>query len=412
MNVLRSIPRNRSANRDLADAVAAASLIGELNLADLDEVTDEVMKAVETSQQVSIENLQLERPIGLGGQGGVWLARDSRSRVPCAVKQVRKGRLAALPKKSAMRVFTEKDALVECKHPFITRLHGTFQDASSLYFCLELMSAGDLFGLLDMYPTGLQEVHARFYSATISLALRHIHSRGYVYRDVKLENVLIGSDGYVKLCDFGYAKCVASTRTYTKCGTDEYAPPEAVSGRGRSTAADWWGLGILLHEMLTGRPPFEGRSSEDIFAQIEKFTKGGSRAAAQLQTRLSQTAASLTEAAGDFLVGLLRVDESQRIGCGAEGFISVQRHPWFTDLDWAALLKKQITPPWMPPATPNDGAVECDAVFEEAAVMNDKPFDESTWGVLFDEFGPKLSTPSYATPAVGSTPTTHAATSH
>jgi len=406
MDLLRSIPRNRSANKNLADAIAAASLIGDLKIADLDEVTEEVVAAADHSQHVSMDNLRLERPIGLGGQGGVWLAVDYASGVRSAVKQVRKGRLAALPRKSAMRVFTEKDALNECRHPFITRLFGTFQDNTSLYFCMELMGAGDLFGLLDLYPTGLPEMHARFYTAIIALALRHIHAHGYVYRDVKLENVLIGEDGYVKLCDFGFAKNVAQSRTFTKCGTDEYAPPEAVSGRGRSTAADWWGLGILLHEMLTGRPPFEGRSSEDIFALIERYTKGGAKAAANLQRQLSMTAASLSGAAGDFLIGLLKADEKDRIGCGPEGFIAVQRDPWFADLDWVALLRKRIEPPWLPPPT-DDGAAPCDAEFVPEGVMGDKPFDVPMWAEIFAEFGPTLPTPPSALNVAATPPTPH-----
>ena len=268
--------------------MAAASLVDQLKIEDLDDVTEEILKVADDHQECnfSLNTMRFRRPIGLGGQGGVWLAEDSHSGLRYAVKQVRKGRLAALPRKSAMRVFTEKEALMDCRHPFITRLFGTFQDHSSLYFCLELMSGGDLFGLLDLFPTGVREDHARFYTATVALALRHIHSRGYVYRDVKLENVLIGGDGYVKLCDFGFAKCVSESRTFTKCGTDEYAPPEVVSGKGRSTAADWWGLGVLLHEMLTGRPPFEGRSAQDIFALIEQYTRGGHEAAERLQRQV------------------------------------------------------------------------------------------------------------------------------
>jgi hypothetical protein len=280
--------RNMSSSKDLSDAMAAASLVDQLKIEDLDDVTEEILKAADEHQEsnFSLHTMRFRRPIGLGGQGGVWLAEDSHSGLRYAVKQVRKGRLAALPRKSAMRVFTEKEALMDCRHPFITRLFGTFQDHSSLYFCLELMSGGDLFGLLDLFPTGVREDHARFYTATVALALRHIHSRGYVYRDVKLENVLIGGDGYVKLCDFGFAKCVSESRTFTKCGTDEYAPPEVVSGKGRSTAADWWGLGVLLHEMLTGRPPFEGRSAQDIFALIEQYTRGGDEAAERLQRQV------------------------------------------------------------------------------------------------------------------------------
>jgi len=308
------------------------------------------------------------------------------------VKQVRKGRLAALPRKSAMRVFTEKEALNECRHPFITRLYGTFQDPSSLYFALELMSGGDLFGLLDIFPTGIKEDHARFYTATVALALRHIHSRGYVYRDVKLENVLIAGDGYVKLCDFGFAKCVSDSRTFTKCGTDEYAPPEVVTGRGRSTAADWWGLGVLLHEMLTGRPPFEGRSAQDIFALIEQYTRGGNEAAERLQRQVSHTAESLSVEAGTFLIGLLRARESERIGCGPEGFIGVQQDAWFDGLAWDKLLRKQLPPPWVPPKS-EDGAAPSDAEFGPDGVMRDVPFDMDAWAPIFEEFGPVMATP-------------------
>ena len=302
---MRGLSRNRSANKELEDAIAAAALVGDLRISDLDDVLEEV-QARDNEQIMDVKALRFQRPIGLGGQGGVWLAVDAGNGIRCAVKQVRKGRLAALPRKSAMRVFTEKEALDECQHPFITRLHATFQDASSVYFCLELVQGGDMFGLLDMFPTGLREDHARFYTACVALALRHIHSRGYVYRDVKLENVLIGADGYVKLCDFGFAKRVSDARTFTKCGTDEYAPPEVVWGQGRSTAADWWGLGILLHEMFTGRPPFEGRSAQEIFTMIEQYTRGGAEAAAALQQTVTRTAEDLSAEAGTFLIGLLR----------------------------------------------------------------------------------------------------------
>ena len=119
----------------------------------------------------------------------------------------------------------------------------------------------------------------------------------------RLENVLITSDGYIKICDFGFAKKAASTRTFTKCGTDEYAPPEVVSGRGRTCAADWWALGILLHEMLTGRPPFEGSSAEEVFRSISEFSNGGAMAAEQLQAALLRTAEQISDECAAFLMG-------------------------------------------------------------------------------------------------------------
>jgi serine/threonine protein kinase len=250
-------------NSDLAAAIAAASLASDGP--DLDAVLDELIAEAQGSRKVDIEALAPERPIGMGGQGGVWLARDPTTGIVCAVKQIRKGRLSSLPKKAATRALVEREALLEVGfHPFITTLHAAFQNDSSLFFALELAPGGDLFGLLDLHPHGLPEKQARFYCTCVALALRHVHACGWVYRDVKLENVLIDADGYGKICDFGFAKKAAATRTFTKCGTDEYAPPEVVSGRGRSCAADWWALGILLHEMLTGRPPFEGSSAEEV----------------------------------------------------------------------------------------------------------------------------------------------------
>lgn len=114
-----------------------------------------------------------------------------------------------------------------------------------------------------------------------------------------------------------------------------------------------------------------------------------------MQRQLNHTAASLSDSAGTFLIGLLKADERDRIGCGPEGFIAIQRHPWFTDLDWVALLRKKIEPPWLPPPAA-DGAAPCDAEFHPEGVMGDKPFDESLWAGLFSEFGPMLPTPTGA----------------
>ena len=259
--------REGSSN-DLALAMQAAALAADGDGPDLDELTDELIATRRAAMpKLDIEVLDVVRPLGMGGQGGVWLGVDPTSGIRMAIKQIRKGRLTMLPKKAMTRALTERECLHDVgHHPFITNCFATFQNDSSLFFCLELAPGGDLFGLLDTQPNGLPEHQARFYCSCIALALRHVHAHGWVYRDVKLENVLIDADGYIKICDFGFAKKAATSRTFTKCGTDEYAPPEVVSGRGRTCAADWWALGILLHEMLTGRPPFEGSSAEEVGA--------------------------------------------------------------------------------------------------------------------------------------------------
>ena len=178
--------REGSSN-DLALAMQAAALAADSDGPDLDEVTDELVAARRAATpKLDIEVLDVVRPIGMGGQGGVWLGVDPVSGIRMAIKQIRKGRLTMLPKKAMTRALTERECLHDVgHHPFITNCFATFQNESSLFFCLELAPGGDLFGLLDTQPNGLPEHQARFYCSCIALALRHVHAHGWVYRDVK-----------------------------------------------------------------------------------------------------------------------------------------------------------------------------------------------------------------------------------
>jgi len=148
----------------------------------------------------------------------------------------------------------------------------------------------------------------------------------------------------------------------------------------------------LLHEMLTGRPPFEGSSAEDVFQAISEFSKGGARAAEELQRALIRAAESLTDDGASFLLGLLTVRESERIGAGPSGFLQIQQHAWFVNsLDWEEILLKQATSPWVPPESP-DGATAPPVEFSGEDVMIDRPFDPS-FDSFFAEFGPYRKAP-------------------
>ncbi|EOD08099.1 hypothetical protein EMIHUDRAFT_43620, partial [Emiliania huxleyi CCMP1516] len=257
--------------------------------------------------------LRKDRIVGEGGYSCVYKVTDVRTKRVFALKQLRKGFVAAL--NLAERVLLEKVAHDELRHPFICRLFTTFQDADCLYFVLELAEGGDLFDIIERQGGSLPEPWARHYLGAVSLGIQHMHCQGFVYRDLKPENVLIDAKGYARIADLGYAKRIYQTRTYSTLGTDTYTPPELVRGHGRTKAADWWGCGVLLHEMVVGEPPFTG----------------------------ARLARPLHRPAADLIAGLLHWEETARIG--TESFRAVQEHEWFAGFDWVALLRRELPPP-------------------------------------------------------------------
>lgn len=121
---------------------------------------------------------------------------------------------------------------------------------------MEFMQGGELFQHLRSFKR-FPEEQAKFYAACIVLGLNHMHNKNYIYRDLKLENVLLDSNGYAKLTDFGLAKFIEKEdKALTFCGTPDYLAPEVILGKGHNRPADWWTLGILTYEMISGMPPF------------------------------------------------------------------------------------------------------------------------------------------------------------
>lgn len=164
-------------------------------------------------------------------------------------------------------------------HPFITNLISSFSDTDKLYLLLEYVPGGELFSYLRKYRR-FDELTARFYIAEIVLVLEFLHEKqgGVAYRDLKPENLLLDQDGHIRLVDFGFAKrlgCNEDERpveTYTLCGTPEYLAPEVIQNKGHTTAVDWWALGILLHEFVTGYPPFWHQNPLEIYKQYALLT--------------------------------------------------------------------------------------------------------------------------------------------
>jgi serine/threonine protein kinase len=142
----------------------------------------------------------------------------------------------------------------------------SFQDEQNYYLVFDFIQGGEIFRLLrkeNLFPNDV----ALFYTAEITLAFEHLHSQKIAYRDLKPENLLIGADGHLRITDFGFAKKIED-RSYTLCGTPEYLAPEIILQQGHNQAVDWWALGVLMYEMISGYPPFYDQNPYDIYRRI------------------------------------------------------------------------------------------------------------------------------------------------
>lgn len=165
-----------------------------------------------------------------------------------AMKVLSKAEVVRL--KQVEHISCERSILGTVDHAGIVNLFCTFQDNLNIYMLLEFVQGGELFSHLRRAVRFSADV-TRFYASNIILVLEYLHNRNLIYRDLKPENLLLDSFGYLKVTDFGFAKYVPD-RTFTLCGTPEYLAPEIINSAGHGKAADWWAFGVLLFEMLCG----------------------------------------------------------------------------------------------------------------------------------------------------------------
>jgi len=262
--------------------------------------------------------------------------------------------------------------LQRIQHPFIVKLHFAFQTKDKLYMILDYVNGGELFFHLKKEGR-FAESRVKFYAAEITSAIAHLHSLGIVYRDLKPENILLDSGGHICITDFGLSKEIKEDEgTHTFCGTPEYLAPEVLKGQGHGMGVDWWSLGTLIYEMLTGLPPFY---SQNINIMYQKILNGELR----FPSYVSPEAQSLLE-------GLLTRDVDKRLGSGAEGSNDVKKHPFFKDIDWDKLDRKVLEPPFKPKVKNNEDLSQIDEVF-----TGEKPQDSLPDHSLSDTMGGKDS---------------------
>uniref|UniRef100_A0A8C9WIL8 non-specific serine/threonine protein kinase n=1 Tax=Scleropages formosus TaxID=113540 RepID=A0A8C9WIL8_SCLFO len=274
--------------------------------------------------------------LGKGTFGKVILVREKATGMYYAMKILRKDVIIA--KDEVAHTVTESRVLQNTRHPFLTTLKYAFQTHDRLCFVMEYANGGELFFHLSRERV-FTEDRARFYGAEIVSALEYLHSRNVVYRDLKLENLMLDKDGHIKITDFGLCKegITDEATMKTFCGTPEYLAPEVLEDNDYGRAVDWWGLGVVMYEMMCGRLPFYNQDHERLFEQILMED-------IRFPRNLSPEAQAL-------LAGLLKKDPKQRLGGSPDDAKEVMRHKFFISINWQDVLQKKLIPPFKPHVT-------------------------------------------------------------
>ncbi|XP_048878492.1 protein kinase C delta type-like [Brienomyrus brachyistius] len=288
-------------------------------------------------KRITADQFILHKVLGKGSFGKVLLAEMKGTGQYFAIKALKKD--VVLMDDDVECTMVEKRVLAlawDC--PFLTHLYSTFQTKEHLFFVMEYLNGGDL--MFHIQEKGRFELYrAMFYSAEIIVGLQFLHAKGIIYRDLKLDNVMLDCDGHIKIADFGMCKenMFGEHRATTFCGTPDYIAPEILLGQKYSFSVDWWSFGVLVYEMLIGQSPFHGDDEDELFESIRMDTPHYPR--------------WITKEAKDLLEKLFERDPTHRLGIVG----NIRMHPFFKTMNWTSLEKREVEPPFKPKVkAPND----------------------------------------------------------
>ncbi|XP_034101389.1 cGMP-dependent protein kinase, isozyme 2 forms cD4/T1/T3A/T3B isoform X1 [Drosophila albomicans] len=300
-----------------------------------DEGAMERRKINEEFRDINLTDLRVIATLGVGGFGRVELVQtNGDSSRSFALKQMKKSQIVET--RQQQHIMSEKEIMGEANCQFIVKLFKTFKDKKYLYMLMESCLGGELWTILRD-KGNFDDATTRFYTACVVEAFDYLHSRNIIYRDLKPENLLLDEKGYVKLVDFGFAKKLQSGRkTWTFCGTPEYVAPEVILNRGHDISADYWSLGVLMFELLTGTPPFTGSDPMRTYNIILKGIDA------------IEFPRNITRNASNLIKKLCRDNPAERLGYQRGGISEIQKHKWFDGFYWWALQNRTLEPPIKP----------------------------------------------------------------
>ncbi|KAK2542942.1 hypothetical protein Q9966_003552 [Columba livia] len=277
------------------------------------------------------QNLEVVTTLGVGGFGRVELVKVKNENVAFAMKCIKKKHV--VDTKQQEHIYSEKKILEQICSPFIVKLYRTFKDSKYVYMLLEACLGGELWSLLRDRGS-FDEVTTKFCVGCVTEAFDYLHHIGIIYRDLKPENLILDAEGYIKLVDFGFAKKIGSgQKTWTFCGTPEYVAPEVILSKGHDFSVDFWSLGILVYELLTGSPPFSGADQMMTYNLILKGIE---------KLDFPKT---ITRRPEDLIRRLCRQNPTERLGNLRNGINDIKKHRWLSGFNWDGLKVKKLTSP-------------------------------------------------------------------
>ncbi|UJR21956.1 hypothetical protein I4U23_025024 [Adineta vaga] len=320
-------------------------------------------KQLRADVNITLDSFKLLRQLGEGGYGSVFLAYHQHTNEYVALKAIEKSTLVETNEQHI--ILSERQYAFALHHPNIVQFLTSFKDNEYVYLAFEWLQGGDLYSLMCYQK--FTELQAKFYSAQIVMALDYLHGCNVVFRDLKPENIVFTQHGYIKLIDLGLAKLIRGySRTF--CGTPHYIAPEIIMHRPYKFSPDYWTLGIIIHEMVTGDAPYdrtyyvhesesiENEDDERSESTIENDSSDIIRPSSKhynMYLRIINGCSLMnlkhvTQHCALLIRSLLEHNVQQRLGCGQRGILDLLEHPWFDQINFWTLYQQNYLAPYLP----------------------------------------------------------------